>query len=74
MQAVFTIKTPRKHYKIILSNLLLVLFQAVSMFVRNLGFQVLNEADGILISFIYSIDVTIMLVLYYLYSNIKKEK
>lgn len=73
MPALFTLKNPKKHYKIIISVVLLFAFQAISMFVKNLGFQILDENNGILISFIYSIDVNIMLCLYYFYSNLKEK-
>lgn len=73
MPALFTLKNPKKHYKIIISVVLLFAFQAISMFVKNLGFQILDENKGILISFIYSIDVNIMLCLYYFYSNLKEK-
>ena len=55
---------------------MLFVFQAVSVFVKSVdGFVI--PSNEILIGMIYSIDVFIMLGLYYLYSNIsnfKKEK
>lgn len=71
----FTIKTPRRHWFVILGNVLLIVFQLVSMFIKNIGFGFI-PTNGMLISLIYTIDVFIMLILYYLYANllrIKKE-
>jgi hypothetical protein len=73
MPSLFTLKTPKRHWRILISLGLLFLFQAISMFVKNLGVKILDQNDGVLINFIYSIDVNLMLLLYYLYSK-EKEK
>ena len=76
MPCIFTIKNPKRHKFIILGNILLFVFQAISMFVKNLEIDIVTEY-GLLIGIIYSIDVLIMTILYYLYSNVlshKKEK
>jgi hypothetical protein len=75
MPCVFTLKTPKRHFCVIIGNILVLIFQAVSLFVRDLSFGIVTE-NGLLIGIIYSIDVTIMYILYYLYSNfhIRKEK
>ena len=75
MPCLFTLKNPKRHFYVIFGNVLVLIFQLVSLFVRNLSFEIVTE-NGLLIGIIYSIDVTIMYVLYYLYSNfyIRKEK
>ena len=72
MPCVFTLKTPKRHIWVLIGNGLLIAFQMVSLFVRNLSFMVVNE-NGFLIGMIYSIDVTIMIFLYYLYTNFKSK-
>lgn len=75
MPCLFTLKNTKRHFYVILGNLLVVIFQSTSLFVKNLSLEIVTE-NGLLIGIIYSIDVTIMYVLYYLYSNfyIGKEK
>ena len=58
---------------IIIGNVLLVAFQLVSLFVKNLQVGLITE-NGMLIGIIYGIDVFLMVVLYYFYSNISKER
>lgn len=67
MPCVFTLRNTKRHYFVIVGNILVLIFQSVSLFVRNLSFEVVTE-NGLLIAIIYSIDVTIMYILYYLYS------
>lgn len=73
MPCIFTIKNPKRHWFILFGNILLFVFQAISMLAKNLSFGIVT-VNGLLISLIYSIDIWIMLVLYYLYSNISKGK
>jgi hypothetical protein len=73
MPCVFTIKNPKRHIWVIIGNILLVLFQVVSMVVKNLSLEIVTN-NGLLIGIIYSIDVTLMFILYYLYSNIKRKE
>ena len=73
MPCVFTLKTPKRHVWVIIGNVLMLVFQMISMFIKNLGLQVVS-INGTLIGMIYSIDVTLMFVLYYLYSNFSKRK
>ena len=73
MPALFTIRTPKKHWNILIANVLLVFFQAVSMFIKNIKIGVLTE-QGVLISTIFSIDVLLMLIIYYGYSNVIRKK
>ena len=76
MPCVFTLKTPKRHIWVLIGNGLLILFQMVSMFVKNLSLEIVTN-NGLLIGIIYSIDVTLMTLLYYLYTNFlvqRKEK
>ena len=61
----------KKYYRIIVAIILLLLFQLVSMATKNIKLGMITE-NGVLISAIFSIDVFIMLILYYAYSNSKK--
>ena len=73
MPIIFLNKRWKEYYKIIIANALLVVFQAVSLFTKNLGLTFV-VSNGMLITFIYCLDVTIMLLLYYLYANLIKTK
>lgn len=73
MPCVFTIKEPKRHWIVILGNVMAFLFQTISMITRDLSFGIVTDY-GLLISIIYSTDVTLMFILYYLYSNIIKRK
>jgi hypothetical protein len=73
MQAILNMKNKRRHIYIIPAVVLLFIFQAISMFVKNIEFGILTD-KGLLISVIYSIDVLIMILLYYEYSNILTKK
>ena len=74
MQMVFLRKNVRKYINIPIANVLLFVFQFISMIAKNIGFTVLGES--VLEGAIYSIDVILMILLYYAYSNviIRKEK
>lgn len=73
LPAIFTIKVPKRHILIIPANLMLFTFQYVSIFVKNIdGFII--PSDKVLVGMIYSIDVIIMLALYYFYSNIINQR
>jgi hypothetical protein len=74
MPALFTMKTKKKHWNIIFANVTLFIFQAISMLTKNIQFGILNKSDGILINAIFSIDVLIMVILYFAYINIRKER
>jgi hypothetical protein len=75
MPCVFTIKNTKRHWIVLIGNVLVFAFQTISLLVKNLSFGVVTD-NGLLISIIYSIDVMLMLILYYLYSNFytRKEK
>ena len=66
------IKEKGKSWKwVLIGNILIVLFQQVSLLTKNIGFYIDNSS--MLIGLIYSIDYYIMLVLYYLYIMKRKE-
>lgn len=56
--------------RVLLGVVLVISFQVISLFIRNLGIYYNN--DSLTISIILSIDYYIMIVLYYLYSFMKK--
>lgn len=53
--------------KVIIVNVLMVVFQLISLFTKNLGYYM--PSDNIIISLIFSIDYYMMTILYYLYSR-----
>lgn len=59
--------------RVLLGNVLMMVFQLVSLFIRNLGMYLPADTPT-LISLLLQIDYYIMLVLYYLYSNYRKER
>lgn len=73
MPCVFTIKNPKRHKYVILGNILIFVFQLVSMLVKDLRISIVTNY-GLLIGIIYSIDILIMIVLYYLYSNVSLKR
>jgi hypothetical protein len=68
MPCTFTLKTPKRHIWVLVGNILLIAFQMISLFVKNLSFEIVTN-NGLLIGIIYSIDVALMTLLYYLYTN-----
>lgn len=64
-------KEYKKYWKAILGLLLNFAFQFLSVIVKNLAITFVDEST--FISLIYMIDLYLMLFLYYLYSNYKKE-
>ena len=73
MPALFTLKTPKKHWNILIGNILLVCFQFISLIVRNLGVKILT-GESVLITLIFSIDIFLMSILYCAYSIIISKK
>ena len=75
MPMIFVWKNKKRFWRIILGNALLIIFQVVSMFVKNINIGIVTN-NGVLVSTIYSIDIALMILLYYFYSNIilRKEK
>lgn len=62
----------KKWWQVPIAYLITFSFQLLSLLVRNLG--IVNIGETYFIGLIYSIDVYIMCVLYYLYRNYQKEK
>ena len=60
----------KEYWKVIVGNILLVVFQLVSMYVKNIKLGILG--DNNLIGLIFSLDILIMIMLYYGYSNLIK--
>ena len=73
MPSLFSIKKPKCHWNIIIANVLIIIFQLASMFIKNINAIVVHY-EGVLISTIFLIDVLLMILLYYAYSNIIKER
>lgn len=66
------IKGKGKTWKYVLfGNVLIFGFQLISLLTKNIGFYIDNSS--MLIGLIYQVDYYIMLVLYYLYINYRKE-
>lgn len=72
MPMLFLGKRWKEYWKILVANVLLVGFQAISIYIKDTDFGELYNST--LVGTIYGIDVTIMLVLYYGYSNFIKIK
>ena len=72
LPCLFLGKQYKKYWQVPIAFGLTTLFQVVSLVVKNVGF--VNVADTYFIGLIYSIDVYIMCILYYLYRNFQKEK
>lgn len=73
MPVVFLGKRFNMYWRILLANVLLIVFQLVSMFVKNAYTDMFYES--MMIGCIYSFDVLIMVILYYAYTNtLRKEK
>lgn len=63
----FNWRNKRRWVFIPVANILIIVFQLISMFVKDLTLSIIVN-NGILISLMFSIDVNIMLVLYCAYS------
>ena len=64
-------KNIKKWKYVLFGNIAMVVFQQISLLTKNIGFYIDNSS--MLISLIYQVDYYIMLVLYYLYINHRKE-
>ena len=73
MPCVFTIRTPKRHWNVVFANILLFVFQYVSAITKNVPINVMTN-NSALLSSIYSIDVIIMILLYFGYANSIKRK
>lgn len=77
MPAIFIGKDFKQYWKVLLGVALLLVFQVVSLFVKNLAIHTVTSINSLVVSLIYSLDITIMLVIYFLYAyfiKIKKEE
>lgn len=72
MPIIFLNKEFKKYLNIVIANILLFGFQIISMYTKDIEFGVLG--DSILVGTIYSIDVFIMIVLYFAYANVINNK
>ena len=63
----------KEYWKPLFANVILIVFQVISLVTKNLSIGNVTE-NGLLIGIIYSIDVTLMVILYYLYSNEVRRK
>lgn len=73
MPIVFIGKDRKRIWFVFAGNALLIIFQMVSMFVKNIGIGILIN-NGLVVSWIFCVDVLIMILLYYFYSNLLKRK
>ena len=64
--------TKKKMINILIGNILLFVFQLISMITKNIGVGLLGES--ILEGAIFSIDVILMIILHYSYANIINNK
>ena len=72
---IFMDKTDKKRLIwVFVGNILLFIFQTISLFVKNLQFGILVDTNNVVTNTIFSIDVILMVVLYYLYSNSIQKK
>ena len=72
MPCVFLRKTPKKWLNSLIGNVLLVIFQMMSLFIRNIGIKILT-GESLLMTLIFSIDVFLMILIYFGYSNVIKK-
>lgn len=73
MPILFLGKQWKSYWKILVANALLIAFQLVSMYVKSIKVGTIL-GDSVLVGTIFSIDVVIMIVLYYAYANVIKIK
>lgn len=73
MPCVFTLKNTSRHKFVLLGNGLIVLFQMASIYIKNIDYIIVTDY-GLLVGIIYSLDVLLMIFIYYLYSNILVNK
>lgn len=72
MPILFIGKKWKSYWKILVANILVIIFQLISMFIKNLN--VGDIYNSTLFALIYSLDVIIMLILYFAYANFIKVK
>lgn len=69
---IFAWKRQNKFLVVLIANIFNIGFQFISLVTKNISIGIIDNST--LVSLIYSIDVYIMCVLYYLYRNFNKEK
>lgn len=69
---ILVLKEPKKILNILYANVAVIVFQIISMYIKDTSG--LEMHDNILLVTIFSIDVLIMLILYYAYANLKNIK
>ena len=73
MPIIFLIPKYKQIWRVILANILLIVFQLASMYIKNCYTEMMY--NSMLFGAIYSLDVLIMVILYYAYTNtLRKEK
>ena len=73
MPILFTLKNKKRILYVLIGNGLLIAFQLLSLFVKNVGIDIITN-NGTLVTLIFGIDVLLMIMLYYLYSNFNTNK
>lgn len=69
MPILFLNKEFKKWLNVIIANILLIAFQLISMYTRDIQTPIVYDS-GVLVSFIFGIDVLIMVILYFAYANV----
>lgn len=69
---ILVLREPKKILNILYANVAVIIFQIISMYIKDTAG--LEMHDNILLVTIFSIDVLIMLILYYAYANLKNIK
>lgn len=68
---IFLGKNFKQYWKVLLANVLLIVFQLISMFIRNTSTNEIYNSS--ILGTIFAIDVILMLILYFSYANIIKK-
>lgn len=71
MPILFLGKQWKSYWKILVANVLLIVFQLISMIAKNIDIST-PLGESVLIGTIFSIDVLIMIILYYAFVNVIK--
>lgn len=72
MPFIFILKDKKRLLNIPLGFALILTFQVISMFTKNVELKIMG--DNMLVGAIFSIDVILMVLLYYAYSNLLSKK
>ncbi len=65
-------KNYKRYWRVLVANILLMSFQLASIYIKNINQIILG--DSILVGTIFSIDIWLMLLLYFAYSNVSAKK